>query len=202
MMEDAMLIYRLARAPERRIFYIDTGALPATKAEAHIKAQMDKFKKSKMMNKATGNMEEAFNAIAVDEDFYIAVNGKGSGTKIETLPGAENLGETDDVKYFRDKLLAALKIPKDFIVEKDQSPERKANLSQLDVKSARVITRIQQSVEKGLETLAQRHLMIKGYPIDQIKKLTIKLPAPSDMARKRQLDLDEQHIIKSYDVCH
>jgi len=192
MMEDAMLIYRLARAPERRIFYIDTGSLPTTKAEAHIRAQMDKFKKSKVFNKSTGNIEETYNAIAADEDFFIAVNGKGSGTRIETLPGADNLGEVDDVKYFRDKLLAALKVPKDYIVEKDQAPERKANLSQLDVKFARVVTRIQKSIEIGLELIAQRHRAIKGFPMHSVKKLKIKRPAPSDMARKRQLDLDEQ----------
>jgi hypothetical protein len=192
MMEDAMLIYRLARAPERRIFYIDTGSLPSSKAEMHIKEQMHKFKKSKLFNKNTGNMEETYNAISADEDFFIAVNGKGSGTKIETLPGAENLGEVDDVKYFRDKLLAALKIPKDYIVEKDQAPDRKANLAQLDVKFARVVTRIQKAIEIGLETIAHRHLMIKGYPTSVIEKLKIKLPAPSDMARKRQLDLDQQ----------
>ena len=192
MMEDAMLIYRLARAPERRIFYLDTGSLPSTKAEHHLKQQMDKFKKSKMYDSNTGNIAESYNALAADEDFYIAVNGKNSGTKIETLPGADNLGEVDDVKYFRDKLLAALKITKDYIVEKDQAPDRKANLSQLDVKFARVINRIQKSVEIGLETIAHRHLMIKGFPLQRIKKVKIKLPAPSDMARKRQLDLDEQ----------
>ena len=192
MMEDAMLIYRLVRAPERRIFYVDTGSLPASKAEMHIKKQMDKFKKRKSYNAQTGNIEENFNALAADEDFYIAVNGKGTGTKIETLPGAENLGEVDDVKYFRDKLLAALKIPKDYIVEKDQSPERKANLAQLDVKFARVITRIQKSIELGLETLAKRHLMLKGFPSTLINKVKVKLPAPSDMALKRMLDTDEQ----------
>jgi len=192
MMEDAMLIYRLVRAPERRIFYIDTGSLPSSKAEMHIKKQMDKFKKRKSYNAKTGNIEENFNALAADEDFYLAVNGKSSGTKIETLKGAENLGEVDDVKYFRDKLLAALKIPKDYIVEKDQAPDRKANLSQLDVKFARVITRIQKSIEIGLETLAKRHLMLRGFSKTLIDDLKIKLPAPSDMAIKRMLDTDEQ----------
>ena len=192
MMEDAMLIYRLVRAPERRIFYIDTGSLPASKAEMHIKKQMDKFKKNKSYNSQTGNIEENFNALAADEDFYIAVNGRSSGTKIETLKGAENLGEVDDVKYFRDKLLAAMKIPKDYIVEKDQAPERKANLSQLDFKFARVITRIQKSLEIGLETLAKRHLMLRGYPATLIDGVRIKLPAPSDMAIKRYLEADEQ----------
>jgi hypothetical protein len=192
MMEDAMLIYRLVRAPERRIFYIDTGSLPASKAEMHIKKQMDKFKKNKSYNRQTGNIEENYNALAADEDFYIAVNGKGSGTKIETLPGAENLGEVDDVKYFRDKLLAALKIPKDYIVEKDQAPDRKANLAQLDVKFARVITRIQKAIELGLETIAKRHLMLKGFPSTLVNSMKIKLPAPSDMVLKRMLDTDEQ----------
>lgn len=192
MMEDAMLIYRLARAPERRIFYIDTGSLPTSKAQQHLQEQMNRFKKSKMFDRTTGNIAENYNPIAADEDFYIAVNGKGTGTKIETLPGADNLGEVDDVKYFRDKLLAALKIPKDYIVEKDQAPDRKANLSQLDVKFARVINRIQKEIEIGLEAIAHRHLMIKGFPLNRIQKLKIKLPAPSDMARKRQLDLDEQ----------
>mgnify|MGYP003136282307 CR=1 FL=1 len=192
MMEDAMLIYRLVRAPERRIFYIDTGSLPASKAEMHIKKQMDKFKKRKSYNSQTGNIEENFNALAADEDFYIAVNGKTSGTKIETLKGAENLGEVDDVKYFRDKLLAAMKIPKDYIVEKDNAPERKANLSQLDVKFARVITRIQKSLEIGLETLAKRHLMLRGYPSTLIDGVKVRLPAPSDMAIKRYLETDEQ----------
>jgi intein/homing endonuclease len=181
-----------SRAPERRIFYLDTGALPSSKAQAHIQEQMNRFKKSKVFDNKTGNINATYNAIAADEDFYIAVNGKGSGTKIETLPGAENLGEVDDVKYFRDKLLASLKIPKDYIVEKDQSPERKANLSQLDVKFARVINRIQKSVETGLQLIAKRHLLIKGYPKHIVNRLKVKLPAPSDMARKRQLDLDEQ----------
>lgn len=192
MMEDAMLIYRLARAPERRIFYIDTGNLPASKAEMHLENQIKKFKKSKVYNRANGGIDERWDPLSADEDFYISLNGKQSGTKIETLPGAENLGEVDDVKYFRDKLLAALKIPKDYIVEKDQSPERKANLAQLDVKFARTIARIQQSIEIGLETLAKRHLIIKGFPYTEVIKLKIRLPEPSDMSKKRMLDLDEQ----------
>jgi hypothetical protein len=192
MMEDAMLIYRLTRAPERRIFYIDTGNLPASKAEHYLEMQKSKFKKEKYYNRQTGEIDARFNPMAQDEDFFVSVNGKGSGTKIDTLKGAENLGEVDDVKYFRDKLLATLKIPKDYIVEKDQSPERKANLSQLDVKFARVILRVQECVQIGLETIAKRHLLIKGYPALTVSKLKIKLPEPSDLSAKRQLDIDEQ----------
>jgi hypothetical protein len=192
MMEDAMLIYRLSRAPERRIFYVDVGNLPASKAQMYLEEQKSKFKKEKYFNRTTGEIDARFNPLAQDEDFFVAVNGKGSGTKIDTLKGAENLGEVDDVKYFRDKLLATLKIPKDYIVEKDQSPERKANLSQLDVKFARVILRVQQCIQIGLETIAKRHLLIKGFPGLEVSKLKIKLPEPSDMSAKRQLDIDEQ----------
>ena len=189
LMEDAMLIYRLARAPERRIFYIDVGNLPSGKAEMFIERVKEKFKKEKYFNK--GGIDERYNPLSADEDFFVPVKGGSQGTKIETLPGAQNLGEVADVLYFRDKLLAALKIPKDFIVEKGKSPERKANLSQLDVKFARTISRIQHCVELGLEDIARTHLRFKEYPESLIKALRIELPDPSDMFTKRKLEIDE-----------
>jgi hypothetical protein len=129
--------------------------------------------------------------MSMDEDFFVPTK-NGRGTKIETLPGATNLGEIEDVRYYRDKLLAGLKIPKDYIVEKEQSPERKANLSQLDVKFARTIQRVQIDIETGLENMAKRHLQLRGFPASVIKNLKIKLPEPSDMSEKRKLDVDEQ----------
>ena len=191
MMEDAMMIYRLSRAPERRIFYVDTGNLPASKAEMFIERLKEKFKKEKYYNSQSGTVDARFNPMSMDEDFFVPSKG-GKGTKIDTLPGAQNLGEIEDVMYYRDKLLAALKIPKDYIVEKDKSPERKANLSQLDVKFARTVHRVQLNVELGLENMAKRHLQLKGFPAALIKKLKINLPEPSDMSAKRKLDLDEQ----------
>lgn len=191
MMEDAMMIYRLSRAPERRIFYVDTGNLPSSKAEMFIERMKDKFKKEKFYNGTKGTVDARYNPMSMDEDYFVPTKG-GKGTKIETLPGAQNLGEIEDVRYFRDKLLAALKVPKDYIVEKDKSPERKANLSQLDVKFARVIARVQTNIEVGLENIAKKHLQLRGYPAALIKQLKIKLPEPSDMSAKRKLDLDEQ----------
>lgn len=193
MMEDAMMIYRLSRAPERRIFYIDTGNLPTNKAEMFIERVKQKFKKEKYFNSPKGTVDARYNPMSLDEDYYVAVR-NGKGTKIDTLPGATNLGEIEDVRYYRDKLLAALKIPKDYIVEKDKSPERKANLSQLDVKFARTIQRIQVDIETGLENLAKRHLQLRGFPASLIRDLRIKLPEPSDMSAKRKLDIDEQKI--------
>ena len=191
MMEEAMMIYRLSRAPERRIFYVDTGNLPTSKAEMFIERLKQKFKKERFYNNSRGTVDARFNPMTMDEDYFVPTK-NGKGTKIDTLPGAQNLGEIEDVKYYRDKLLAALKIPKDYIVEKEQSPERKANLSQLDVKFARTIQRIQIDIETGMENLAKRHLQLKGFPPSLIQKLRIRLPEPSDMSAKRKLDIDEQ----------
>jgi hypothetical protein len=192
MMEDAMMIYRLSRAPERLVFYVDVGGLPAAATSNYIEKLKDKFKKertySQLSNDKIGSQN---NPLSMDESFFVPIRGN-KGTKIDVLPGAQNLGEVDDVKYFRDKLLGVLKIPKDYVVEFDKSPERKANLSQLDVKFARTIIRIQESIEIGLEELAKRHLQLKGFPEHMIKKVRIRLPSPSDMFEKRKLDIDEQ----------
>jgi len=189
--EDAMLVYRLTRAPERRIFYVDVGNLPTSKAEIFIERLKEKFKKEKFYNSNTGNIDARYNPLSADEDFFVP-HRNNKGTKIDTLPGAQNLGEIEDVRYYRDKLLAGLKIPKDYIVEKDKSPERKANLSQLDAKFARVIIRIQQTIEIGLELVAKRHLALKGFDGAYFKNLKIKLPDPSDIFAKRKLELESE----------
>ena len=191
MMEDAMLIYRLHRAPERRIFYIDTGNLPQTKVEMFMERIKAKFKKEKFFNVETGNADERFNPLSAEEDFFVPMK-NGQGTKIETLPGAQNLGEIDDVRYFRDKVLASMKIPKDFIVEKDKSPERKANLSQLDAKFAKAVMRVQRDAEVCLETLIKRHLELRQFPKSLVNPIKIKLAPPSDLSEKRKLELAEQ----------
>tara|TARA_R110000824_G_scaffold14030_1_gene60283 strand:- start:2784 stop:4565 length:1782 start_codon:yes stop_codon:yes gene_type:complete len=188
LMEDAMLVYRLSRAPERRIFYIDVGNLPSSKAEAFMETIKTRFKKEKFHTQ--GKVDARYNPLAVDEDFFVPIRGN-QGTKIETLPGAQNLGEVDDVKYFRDKLLATLKIPKDYIVEYDKSPERKANLSQLDVKFARVIKRIQDSLAVGFRTVAKKHLKMVGYPRSIYSTVDIDLPDASDVFIKRKIEIDE-----------
>ena len=188
--EDAMLVYRLSRAPERRIFYVDVGNLPTSKAEVFMERLKEKFKKEKFYNSHTGNVDARYNPLSADEDYFVP-HRNNKGTKIDTLPGAQNLGEIEDVKYFRDKLLAALKVPKDYIVEKDKSPERKANLSQLDAKFARVIVRVQQCIAIGIELLAKRHLILLGLDEMYVKSLKISLPDPSDIFAKRRIELEQ-----------
>lgn len=189
LMEDAMIVYRLSRAPERRIFYIDVGNLPSGKAEQFMETIKMRFKKEKYNNQS--KVDSRHNPLAVDEDFFIPIRGN-QGTKVDTLKGAENLGEVDDVKYFRDKLLATLKVPKDYIVEYDKSAERKANLDQLDVKFARVIQRVMQSVGTGFTMIARRHLEMMGFPKSVINELEVVLPDGSDIFIKRKMAVDAQ----------
>ncbi len=174
LMEDAMLIYRLARAPERRIFYIDVGNLPSSKAELFMERIKEKFKKEKYFRNK--GVDARYNPLAADEDYFVPLKGN-QNTRIETLPGAQNLGEVTDVSYFRDKLLAALKVPKDFISQdKNQQAEKKANLSELDVKFARAVGRVQHQIEAGLEVVAKRHLALKNYPITLINSFEDSTP--------------------------
>ena len=152
-----------------------------------------KFKKEKFWNAQSGTIDERYNPLSADEDFFIPVR-NGQGAKVEVLPGAQNLGDIDDVKYFRDKLLSALKIPKDYIVEQDSSPERKANLSQLDVKFAKSVMRLQRDIEIGIETLIRRHLKLREFPLSMMKNFKIQMIVPSDLFEKKRLEADEQKL--------
>lgn len=194
LMEDAMLIYRLQRAPERRVFKIDIGTMPQSKGEAYLERVKAKFKKEKYWDTGTGTVNERYNPASVDEDFFVLTR-NGKGTDIDVLPGGQNLGDIDDVKYWRDKVLAAMKVPKDFIVEKDKSPERKANLSQLDLKFSKAVSRLQRDVEVGIEEMFRRHLKLKGYPMAVIRSVSIRLQPPSDMHEKRRLELDQAKLM-------
>ena len=183
LMEDSMLVYRLARAPERRIFYIDVGQLPPFKAEMFIERLKDQFRKRKVPRNFSGNLdansvEERWHAPAVDEDYWLPIR-PNSQTKIDTLQGASNLGEIDDAVYFRSKLFAALNFPRNYFNIDDPSVT-KTTLSSQDVKFARVVERMQSHYENGLWQIADRHLRLKGYPEDEWEDLHIRMTPPSE----------------------
>lgn len=192
MMEDAMLLYRLSRAPEKRVFYVNVGNTPTSKTNAFMQQLQNKLRKSKLWNSSTNTIDERYNPLAVDEDLFIPHRGNMQDTKVEVLPGAQNLGDIDDVKYFLDKILAGLKIPRDYVIEnKDKGAERKANLSQLDAKFARTIIRVQENFLHGLEQVVRTHLAIRKMPKHLIAEVRIKLPDPSDIFTKRKLEIEE-----------
>jgi hypothetical protein len=184
LMEDAMVVYRLSRAPERRVFYIDVGTLPPYKAEAFIERLKDQFRKKKVSSRtasgATGAsaVEERWHARAADEDYWLPIR-PNANTRIDTLPGAQNLGEIDDAVYFRNKLFTALNFPKNYMSNEDVQTTRIA-LSAQDCKFARLVERLQSHVEDGLWTVAERHLKLRGFPEESFEDLIIKLTPPSD----------------------
>ena len=182
LMEDAMVVYRLTRAPERRVFYIDVGQLPPFKAEAFIDRLKDQFRKRKVTSgrntPGANQVEERWQPPAQDEDYWLPIR-PNSNTRIDTLPGAENLGEIDDAIYFRNKLLTSLNFPKNYFNNEDPGATR-ITLSAQDVKFARMIERLQSHFEDGLLEIAERHLNLRGFPEESYQDLKIKMTAPSD----------------------
>jgi len=182
LMEDAMVVYRLTRAPERRVFYIDVGQLPPFKADAYIDRLKDQFRKRKVASNkgmpGANSVEERWQPPAADEDYWIPLR-PNANTRIETLPGAQNLGEIDDAIYFRNKLFTALNFPKNYLSNEDTNATR-ITLSAQDVKFARMIERLQSHFENALMEIAERHLQLRGFPEESYEDLKIKMTPPSD----------------------
>jgi hypothetical protein len=189
-MEDSMVVYRLARASERRVFYIDVGQLPPHKVDSLMDRMKDQFRKRKVAGgygEGADKVDERWQPPAVDEDFWLPLR-PGSNTRIETLPGAQSLGEVDDAIYFRTKLFVSLNFPKNYF-SGDDINITKVSLSSQDVKFARKIERLQASFEDGLYELADRHLTLRGYPQELYKDLKIKMTPPSDWRELSRLDV-------------
>lgn len=193
LMEDAMVVYRLTRAPERRVFYIDVGTLPPNKAEAFIERLKDQLRKKKMYTNrgsqpsGASSVEERWHAPSADEDFWLPIRPNGN-TRIETLPGAQNLGEVDDALYFRNKLLVALHLPKNYMSSDDPNVS-KMTLSSQDVRFARYIERLQQSLADGLAEIAERHLTLRGFPQDMWDDLEVKMTPPSEWREMSRMEV-------------
>lgn len=191
LMEDAMLVYRLERAPEKRVFYIDVGTLSTGEAEKFIDRIKAKFRKKKYIDPVTGNINEKATPLSILEDFWIPVRsgqqGAG-GTRIDVLQGGRQLNEIDDTKYFRDKLLKTMHIPPQYMQEGGGMDTRNA-LSQIDIKFARTVERIQRHIIKGLEKVAIIALMLKGWRGDDLRNFSLELTPPSNIAEMLELEV-------------
>jgi Bacteriophage T4-like portal protein (Gp20) len=180
LMEDAMMVYRLSRSPERRIFYIDVGQLPPFKAEAFVDRMKDQFRKKKVQT-GTGvganAVDERWHAPAADEDYWVPIR-PNANTRIETLPGAQNLGEIDDALYFRNKLFVALNFPKNYLGSEDVGATR-ITLSAQDARFARMVERIQASMEDAIVEICERHLEMIGFPSESYEDLKVQMTPPS-----------------------
>lgn len=196
LMEDSMLVYRLSRSTERRVFYVDVGTLPPAKVEAYVDRLKDLYKKRKVAS-ARGSVgvnlvEERYQSPAVDEDIWVPTR-PGSQTKIDTLPGAANLGEVDDALYFRQKLLTALNLPKNYFNTEDTNITRFA-LSSLDMEFAKFVERLQEHFEDGILELLETHLELRGYPEESYEDLRVKMTPPSDYREAGRAELTSKRI--------
>jgi len=188
LIEDAMLVYRIVRAPERRIFYIDVGNVPPEEIENFMQQAQTSLKRNRVIDKATGKMDLRYNPMAVDDDYFIPVRGGESGTKIDTLAGGQNAAAVEDVQYIQKKLFAALKIPKAYLGY-DEEIGAKATLAQEDIRFSRTIARIQKVIISELNKMAMIHLYSHGFTDDDILNFTLRLNNPSSVAQLQKLEL-------------
>jgi hypothetical protein len=192
LMEDAMLIHRIARAPEKRIFYINVGNIPPQEVEQFMQKTINTMKKTPLMDEKTGEYNLKYNMQNLLEDFYIPVRGNDTATKIDTTKGLEYNG-IEDVAYLRDKLFAALKVPKAFMgYEKDLTG--KATLAAEDIRFARTIDRIQRILTSELYKIALVHLYTQGYDGEQLTNFELKLTSPSIIAEQEKIALLKEKV--------
>jgi hypothetical protein len=190
LMEDAMLIHRIARAPEKRVFYINVGSIPPNEVEAFMQKTISNMKRTPYMDEKTGEYNLKYNMQNMLEDFYIPVRGNDSATKIDTTPGLSYDG-IQDVEYLRDKLFAALKIPKAFLGY-DENIEGKATLAAEDIRFARTIDRIQRIVLSELNKIALVHLYTQGYTDETLSNFELSMTTPSIIYDQERIELMKQ----------
>jgi hypothetical protein len=175
--EDAMLIYRTSRAPERRIFKIFVGNMDDKDIEAYVQRVASKFKRDQISDPRNGQVDMRYNQMSVDQDYFIPVRDPAAPSPIDTLPGAQNLGEIADIEYIQKKLLAALRIPKAFLGFEEVVGEGKS-LALMDIRFARTINRIQKSIIQELNKIALVHLYLLGLE-DELNNFSLGLTNPS-----------------------
>jgi hypothetical protein len=198
LMEDAMLIHRIMRAPEKRIFKVDIGNIPPNEVDNHMERIMNQMKKTPYLDQQTGDYNLRFNLQNMVEDFFLPVRGSDSGTSIDNLPGLEWTG-TDDIEYLRNKMMAALKIPKAFLGY-DESLSGKATLAAEDIRFARTIQRVQRIIVSELNKIAVIHLYSQGYRDESLVDFTLELTNPSTIFEKEKIDVWKSKVEVSKDM--
>jgi hypothetical protein len=196
--EDAMLIYRTSRAPERRMFKVFVGNMNDDDVEAYVQRVANKFKREQVVDNKTGNVDMRFNQMAVDQDYFIPVRDPAAPDPITTLPGATNLSEIADIEYIQKKLLTALRVPKAFLGFEEVVGDGK-NLALQDIRFARTINRIQKSMIAELNKIAIVHLFLLGFE-DELSNFTIGLTNPSTQADLLKIDVWKEKVLLYKDL--
>lgn len=186
MMEDMMLIYRLDRSIERRVFKINVGAIDESDVQAYVQQIADNFKRKPIVDPLTGQIDLRKSFMNVTEDFFIPVRDDNASNPIDTLQGAQNLTAMDDIKFVQNKILAALSVPRAFLNFEETTGDGK-NLSLLDVRFTRKINRIQQCLLMELNKIAIIHLYLNGFQ-DDLNNFTLTMNNPSSQAEMLELE--------------
>jgi hypothetical protein len=187
LMEDAMLIHRIMRAPEKRIFKIDVGNIPPNEVDNYMQRIINQMKKTPYVDPQTGDYNLKFNMMNMLEDYFLPVRGGQSGTEIDTLSGMEFTG-IEDIEYLRNKMMAALKVPKAFLGYEEEL-SGKATLAALDVRFARTIERIQRIVISELHKIAIVHLYAQGFTDAELVDFELTMTSPSTIYEQEKLTL-------------
>lgn len=198
LMKDAMLLHRITRAPEKRVFYVDIGNMPPAEVDAYMERLKQKMQKTPYIDKNTGEYNLKYNMMNVMEDFYIPQRGANSNTKIDTIKGLE-YNAIEDVNFLRDEMLAALKVPKAFFgFEKDLTG--KATLAAEDIRFARTVERIQRIVLSELYKIALVHLYVQGYDGESLANFELHLSTPSVVYEQEKVALWKEKIALAKDM--
>jgi hypothetical protein len=196
--EDAMLIYRTSRAPERRVFKVFVGNMDDKDVEPYVQRVANKFKRDQVVDKKTGNVDLRFNQMAVDQDYFIPVRDATQANPIDTLPGAQNLSEIADIEYIQKKLVTALRVPKAYLGFEEVVGDGK-NLSLLDIRFARTINKIQKSAIAEMNKIAIIHLFLMGFE-DELSNFTLQLTNPSKQADLLMIDVWKEKVLLYKDM--
>ena len=191
---DAMMAYRIVRSPERRVFYIDVGNIPAEDVEQYIQQVKTQMKRNQIVDQDTGRVDLRYNPMSVEEDYFIPVRA-GTSSRIENLPGGQFTGDIDDVNYLRDKLFSAIKIPKAYLAQSD-TQEDKTTLAQKDIRFSRTIQRLQRVVLAELQKMCIIHLYTLGYRDKDLTSFELTLNNPSKIAELQELE----HLRTKFDI--
>jgi len=187
LMEDAMLIHRVMRAPEKRIFKIDVGNIPPTEVDQYMQKIIQSSKKVPFVDEKTGEYNLKFNMMNMTEDYYMPVRGNDNGTSIDTLKGLEYT-MTEDLNYLKNKLMAALKIPKAFLGYREDT-NGKATLAAMYVRFAKTIERVQRVIVSELTKIAIIHLYAQGIDDESLTNFSLELTIPSKIYEQEKVEL-------------
>jgi hypothetical protein len=187
LMEDAVMVYRIVRSPERRVFYIDIGNIAPQDVQGYIEKVKTQLKRNQVIDSDTGRVDLRYNPLSTDEDYFIPTRGEHS-SRIDTLAGGQFTGDIEDLQYIQNKLFAALKIPKSYLGYEGDIGS-KSTLSQEDVRFGRTIQRIQRVFVAELNKIAIIHLYSMGMDAEDLTNFEISMANPSSISELQRLEV-------------